>query len=168
MTTRILQWTAGLFLITGAAVAYGQGGAGVAAKQATSDRSKAEAELRATDLAWSAAASRKDVDATVAFMADDGETLPPNEPAARDKAAVRTGWVNLLGLPGLAIDWKPLRVQVAESGELGFTSGVYTLTSNDANGKPATDRGKYLEAWKKVDGKWKCLSDAYSSDLPLP
>jgi ketosteroid isomerase-like protein len=106
-----------LFLITGAAVGYAQAGAGVEAVKATSDRSKAEAELRATDLAWSATASRKDIDATVACMADDGETLTPNEPAARDKAAVRTGWANLIGLPGFAIDWKPLRVQVAESGE---------------------------------------------------
>ena len=112
-----MQWTLGLFLMTGAAVAYGHGGAGAEAKQATIDRSKAEAELRATDLAWSATASRKDIDATVACMADDGETLTPNEPAARDKAAVRTGWANLIGLPGFAIDWKPLRVQVAESGE---------------------------------------------------
>jgi hypothetical protein len=96
MTTRILQWTVGLFLITGAAIAYGQGGAEVEAKQATSDRSKAEAELRATDLAWSAAASRKDVDATVAFMADDGETLPPNEPAR---------WSPSVGSPGPGLVW---------------------------------------------------------------
>ncbi len=168
MTTKITRWTLGFLLMTGAAVACGQGGATAEAGKSTSDRSKAEAELRATDLAWSAAASRKDVDATVAFMANDGETLAPNEPAAKDKAAVRTGWVNLLGLPGLAIDWRPLRVQVAASGELGFTSGIYTLTSNDANGKPVTDRGKYLEVWTKVDGQWRCLSDAYSSDIPLP
>jgi ketosteroid isomerase-like protein len=112
-----MQWTLGSFLMTGAAVAYGHGGAGAEAKQATIDRSKAEAELRATDLAWSATASRKDIDATVACMADDGETLTPNEPAARDKAAVKTGWANLISLPGFAIDWKPLRVQVAASGE---------------------------------------------------
>jgi len=30
-----------------------------------------------------------------------------------------------------------------------------------------TDHGKYLEVWKKVDGKWKCSSDAYNSDTPL-
>jgi len=99
-----MQWTLGLFLMTAAAVACGHGGAGAEAKQATIDRSKAKAELRATDLAWSATASRKDIDATVACMADDGETLTPNEPAARDKAAVRTGWANLIGLPGFAID----------------------------------------------------------------
>ena len=117
VTTRIIRWIVGSFPVTGAAVAYGHGGAGAEAKQATIDRSKAEAELRATDLTWSAAAIRNDVDDTVSCMDDDGETLTPNEPAARDKAAVKTGWANLISLPGFAIDWKPLRVQVAESGE---------------------------------------------------
>lgn len=68
----------------------------------------------------------------------------------------------------MSIRWEPQRVQVAESGELGFTSGIYMLTYNDANGQLVADRGKYLEVWKKVDGKWKCVSDAFNSDLPLP
>jgi len=101
-------------------------------------------------------------------MADDGETLAPNEPAARDKAAIRASWANLLGLPNLTVHWKPLRVQVAESGELGYMSGSYTVTYTDAKGQTVTDRGKYLEVWKKVDGKWKCSTDAYNSDIPLP
>lgn len=138
------------------------------ARAASSADTPDEAALRATDLAWSAAASSKDVDATVGFMADDGETLPPNEPAARDKAAVKKGWVGLLGLRDVDIDWKPLRVEVAKSGDLGFTSGTYTLSWTGDDGKRVDDRGKYLEVWKKIDGKWKCLSDAYSSDIPLP
>jgi len=100
-------------------------------------------------------------------MADDGETLAPNEPAARDKAAIRASWANLLGLPNLTVHWKPLRVQVAESGELDYMSGVNTVTYTDAKGQMVTDHGKYLEVWKKVDGKWKCSSDAYNSDTPL-
>lgn len=127
-----------------------------------------EAALRATDLAWSAAAGRKDLDAIVSFMADDGETLAPNEPAAKDKAAIRKSWANLIGLPDCVVGWEPLRVQVAKSGELGYTSGTYTLSFTDPKGQKVSDRGKYLEVWKKVDGKWKCLSDAYSSDIPLP
>lgn len=160
MNTRIARWVVATCLLTGATVASGEA-------QAKVDRSAEEAALRAADLAWSAAAGRKDLDATVAFMADDGATLAPNEPAARDKAAVRKGWANLLGLRDVAIAWKPLRVQVSESGELGFTSGSYTLSWTDDKGKRIDDRGKYLEVWKKVDGQWKCLEDAYSSDLPL-
>ena len=130
------------------------------------DNTKEDDVLRALDLAWSDAAGRKDLDAVVSYMADDGETLAPNEPAAHDKAAVRASWANLLGLPGVALRWKPVRVQVAKSGEIGYTSGTYTLSYTGADGKAVSDRGKYLEVWKKVDGKWKCSSDAYNSDLP--
>lgn len=151
----------GLLLVTGGILACGPGKPAV-------DRSAEEAALRSLDIAWSETANRKDLDAVVSYMADDGETLPPHAPAARDKAAIKASWANLLGLPALSISWKPQRAQVAESGELGFTSGTYLLTYNDANGQIVSDRGKYLEVWKKVDGKWKCVSDAFNSDLPLP
>jgi len=56
---------------------------------------------------------------------------------------------------------------VAKSGDLGFVSGTYELTMNDASGKPVNDRGKYVEVWeKKADGKWKCGTDTWNSDLP--
>jgi hypothetical protein len=84
-----------------------------------SNNAKEEEVLRALDLAWSDAANRKDIDAVVGYMADDGETLAPNEPAARGKAAIRASWANLLGLPGVNVSWEPLRVQVAKSGEIG-------------------------------------------------
>lgn len=136
-------------------------------RSATVDRSAEEAALRAADLAWSEVAGRKDLDAIVSYMAADGETLGPNEPAARTPAAIRASWSNLIGLPNVALRWQPLRVQVAESGEIGFTSGTYTLSFTGADGKPVNDKGKYLEVWKKVGGQWKCLMDSYSSDLPL-
>ena len=54
-----------------------------------------------------------------------------------------------------------------KSGDLGFVSGTYELTMNDASGKPVTDKGKYVEVWeKKADGKWKCGTDTWNSDLP--
>ena len=45
---------------------------------------------------------------------------------------------------------------MSASGDLGYTSGSYALTTNDAAGKPAIERGKYIEVWKKQsDGSWK-------------
>jgi ketosteroid isomerase-like protein len=56
---------------------------------------------------------------------------------------------------------------VAKSGDLGFVSGTYEVTMNDASGNSVNDRGKYLEVWeKKADGKWKCGTDTWNSDLP--
>jgi ketosteroid isomerase-like protein len=59
-------------------------------------------------------------------------------------------------------------VEVAQSGDIGYTSGTYEFTMNDASGKPVNERGKYLEVWKKqADGKWKCVMDIWNSDLPV-
>jgi ketosteroid isomerase-like protein len=46
-------------------------------------------------------------------------------------------------------------------------SGTVEVTVNDAKGKPVTDRGKFVEIWKKqADGTWKCVVDMWNSDLP--
>ena len=56
--------------------------------------------------------------------------------------------------------------EVAKSGNLGFVSGTYEFTMNDAGDKATTDKGKYVEVWKKqADGKWKCGTDIWNSDL---
>jgi ketosteroid isomerase-like protein len=74
----------------------------------------------------------------------------------------------MLASPGVAISWKATKVEVAKSGDLGFVRGTYEFNMNDANGKPVTDKGKYVEVWeKKTDGKWKCGTDTWNSDLPV-
>jgi ketosteroid isomerase-like protein len=46
-------------------------------------------------------------------------------------------------------------------------TGTYELSETDASGKPSTDKGKYLEVWKKqAGGDWKCAVDMFNSDLP--
>lgn len=132
------------------------------------DRAAAEAALKEADLAWAAAAAKRDVDATVAFMTDDGVTLSPNVPAAQGKDAIRKEWQGLLGLKDGTISWAPATVQVAESGEIGYTTGTWKLTWTDEKLGKVEDHGKYLEVWKNVDGKWKCQWDMYSSDQAAP
>jgi ketosteroid isomerase-like protein len=131
------------------------------------NRTSEEADLKATDIAWSAAAGKKDVDAVAGFMTADGATLPPNEPIAKGMDAVKKGWAAILSLKDVQISWQPTSVQVADSGEIGYTSGTYSLSFTDPKGAKVNDTGKYLEVWKKVDGKWKCHLDMYNSDIPL-
>ncbi len=140
--------------------------AAVAVDGRASTPTKEEAALRAVDVAWSEAAGRKDLDGVVSYMAEDGETLAPNEPAARGAAAIRASWSGLLGLPNLQLKWEPVTVIVAKSGELGTTRGTYTMSFTGPDGSTVTDRGKYVEVWEKINGAWKCVVDAYSSDLP--
>ena len=122
--------------------------------------------IRALDASWVAAGQSKNVDAWVAFYADDAAVLPPNEPIAASREAIRKSVSELLSLPGLSIDWKPTKIEIARSGELAYLYGAYSLAWDDS-GKRATDKGKNVEIWKKQpNGRWKCVVDTWNSDLP--
>ena len=128
---------------------------------------KAEQALRDADAAWSKAAGSKDLDKTLSYYSADATVLPPNAASATTKEAIKKIWQDMLASPGLVISWKATKVEVAKSGDLGFVSGTYEFTMNDASGKPVTDKGKYVEVWEKqADGKWKCGTDTWNSDLP--
>jgi len=130
-------------------------------------RAADEAALRTADIEWSKAAGAKDLDRSISYTADDTVMLAPDAPAASGKEAVRKSWSDMLALPGLVLSWQPTNVEVAKSGEIGYTQGTYEMTVNDAKGNPNTDRGKYLTIWKKqADGAWKCIVDMFNSDLP--
>jgi uncharacterized protein (TIGR02246 family) len=131
------------------------------------DTKAIEQNLRDLDDQWSATAGAKDLEKTVAFYSEDAMVLPPNASAATSKEAIRRVWQDLLASPGLVISWKTTKVEVAKSGDLACLSGTYDLTMNDASGKPINDHGKYVEVWEKqADGKWKCGTDIWNSDLP--
>jgi ketosteroid isomerase-like protein len=122
--------------------------------------------IRALDASWAAAGQSKNVDAWVAFYAEEAAVLPPNEPVANRPEAIRKSVSELLTLPGLSIDWKPTKIDIARSGELAYLYGAYSLGWDD-NGKRATDKGKNVEIWKKQpNGQWKCVVDTWNSDLP--
>src|SRR5213082_816394 len=140
---------------------------GLAASVCLAGDTKADQALRDADDAWSKAAASKDLDKTLSYYSSDAAVLPPNAPIATTKEAIRKIWQDMLASPGLVISWKATKVEVAKSGDLGFVSGTYELTMNDASGKPVTDKGKYVEVWERqADGKWKCGTDTWNSDLP--
>ncbi len=130
---------------------------------------KIEQALRDLDAQWSTAAGAKDVDKTVSYYSADAIVMPPNASAATTKEAIRSAWKEMLTTPGAAISWKATKVEVAKAGDLAYVSGTYEETMTDASGKPAKDRGKYVEIFKKqADGIWKVIVDIWNSDLPAP
>jgi hypothetical protein len=43
------------------------------------------------------------------------------------------------------------------------------MTVNDAAGNPMTEKGKYVEVWKKqADGQWKVVEDIFNADKAPP
>lgn len=130
-------------------------------------RAADESTLKQLDAAWSEAAGAKDIDKTISFYSDDALVMPSNSPVLKGKGAAREMWQGMFSLPGFGGGWKATKVEVAASGDLGYVTGTYEINETDASGKPKTDKGKYLEVWKKqADGSWKCVADMFNTDLP--
>lgn len=55
----------------------------------------------------------------------------------------------------ILLTWKPVKAIIAESGELGYTYGIWTfIAAND------TSKGTYLTIWKRnAKGEWKYIAD---------
>lgn len=61
------------------------------------------------------------------------------------------------------ISWDPRFADVAESGELGFTYGIYILKPNQYD---TLIYGNYTSTWRKqTDGKWKLLLHSANEGL---
>ena len=100
---------------------------------AADTRAADEAAIREADAAWSKAFGAMQLDAAVSYNADDATMLPPNMPAASGKDAIRKIYAQLFAIPGFSIGWQPEKVEVARSGDLGYSQGIYELAMNDAD-----------------------------------
>ena len=125
--------------------------------------------LLEADAAWSKAAAAKDMEGYLSFLTDDAAVLPPNASILTGKDAIGKWESELFAAPGLAVSWQATQAEVSQAGDLGYTLGTYELTMSGPEGKPVTDRGKYVTVWKKQpDGTWKIVADIWNSDQPLP
>lgn len=130
-------------------------------------RAADEAAIRQTNTAWSKTAEAKQLEAMVAYYADDASVFPPNAPIVTGKEAIRKVLAPLFEMPGFYLTWQATKVEVSRSGDLAYSSGPYEQRFNDPKGNPVTDRGKGVTVWKKqADGSWKAVADIFNSDLP--
>ena len=63
-------------------------------------------------------------------------------------------------LGSVSLTWKPDYVDVASSGDLGYTYGKYVYTVLDSVGIEKAETGIFHTVWKRQpDGKWKFVWD---------
>jgi uncharacterized protein (TIGR02246 family) len=125
-----------------------------------------ESAVKDQDAQWSKTAMANDLEGSVSYYSDDASMLPPNAPIATGKQAIRAVWASLLS-PDVTVSWQVSKAEAAQSGELAYVMGVYSITAKNPKGKSQEDRGKLVEVWKKqADGKWKVVADIFNSDLP--
>lgn len=95
-------------------------------------------------------------DSFIANFANEGINFTPHPTNTKEFYGKRPAQV--FPLP-VTLNWAPIYGDIAKSGELGYTTGPFTLTDNTPAKRP-TQHGMYFSIWRKqADGKWKVLID---------
>ena len=106
------------------------------------------------------------------FMADNGITLPQKgHPVGKDAYKKLLSQIKEKGQKKgkrSILKWEPIFVDIAKSGDLGYTYGNYELTVFDTKGNKKVKYGYYITVWKKqADGTWKFVFDTGNESPPL-
>lgn len=105
-----------------------------------------------TDMEFSAMSSQLGMKkAFLEYIDNEGVLLRPDELPMKGAEAI--DFLSLLNDTSYTLTWRPSRAEISQSGDLGFTYGIYTLTFPDT-----TFKGTYINVWKKrSDGVWKLV-----------
>ena len=118
---------------------------------------------------WTAAGQ---ADSIASLFEEVGQQLPPNEPAAVGRAAIRDRQARLATWGTWELHLTPRSAMAY--GPNAADDGTFTLQFTPGPNAPAgmvavTDTGKYLAHWLQgADGQWRILQLMWNSDLPLP
>lgn len=100
------------------------------------------------------AAQSKQAGTAAAFLANGAPAAFVTE--GGKLASAQEVWKSRPAQPNARLTWHPALVDVAQSGELGYTTGPWTMLESDKPGAA----GEYVTVWRKQpDGVWKFAVD---------
>lgn len=141
---------------------------------ATEEEVASSADIAATidekNTAFEQAMLAGNVDAMVAGYAPDAVLQPPMMPASSGTESIRAMFTDMVadGAPA-SFDIVTDKVTVAESGELAYETGHYTIAGQSPEGEVWEDQGKYMTVWKKgADGQWQTVALSWSPNAAPP
>jgi ketosteroid isomerase-like protein len=100
------------------------------------------------------------------FMAEDSVQLPDGGLAIGGRDAIYKQMLAQTENTDFAISWEVLEVDVAASGELGYTWGIYYFEALDELGAPFIAEGKYVYLWRNNNGRWELILDITNQTEP--
>ena len=124
--------------------------------------------IRDLETAWLQAGNTKDLDKLMAFYADDASVFFADALVINGTAAIKAALKPMLEDKNSSFTLASDKVDVAKSGDLGYSQGAYTVTfTDDKTKKVLTVKGKYVHVYKKqADGSWKCVAEIGNEDAP--
>lgn len=130
----------------------------------SADTSADEAVMRAGTQAWADAYNAGDADKIVALYAEDGVVMPPDLALMVGHDALRNYLVaDIADSKAGGVSLMLGEESTGVSGNLGWHSGSFKV--NGAGGATIST-GKYVEDWRKAEGKWLMIRDIWNNDAP--
>jgi hypothetical protein len=112
---------------------------------------EAAAALLEADRAFADDAAAHGVHAAfTAALAPDAVIFRPGPVSASEWLEGHPDWAPLIA-------WVPDRVEISSTGDLGVTSGTWTL--RPAPDAEVSDQGRYITVWRLRDGRWQAVLD---------
>jgi len=142
-----------------------------ACSQPSADTRDADGKLlKDLEVQWNQEWASKDAGKLAAHYADNAVLMAPGMPASTGKDSIAKMLGEMVKDPALSLQFQTSRVEVAKSGDLGYTQGSYTMTMTDPNTKKTVnDHGSYVTTYsKQPDGSWKAVADIATSEVPPP
>ena len=126
--------------------------------------------LKDNEAQWNQDWASKSADKIASHYADDAVLIVPGMAPTTGKDAILNSLKGMVSDPAMSLKFQASKVEVAKSGDLGYTQGSYTLRVTDAQTKKVIDdHGSFVTAYRKqADGTWKAVSDIASSEVPPP
>jgi uncharacterized protein (TIGR02246 family) len=132
------------------------------------DTKAAEAEIRQGDKEFFDAVKARNANAIADQYAPDAISMPANSPPLMGREAILQFNQQMLKTPGLAITGESDVIKFSDDGTMAYAAGKYSASFTDPKGHAVKDEGKYLNVLRRVDGKWRVVADAFSSNKEPP
>jgi ketosteroid isomerase-like protein len=114
--------------------------------------------LRNLEAEFERATTERGLDGFMSYFNDDSADLPSGSNIVFGKDNIRKE-LEPWG-PDVSLTWKPVKAEMAASGDLGYTFGNFVFKAKDKDGKLVSHYGKYATVWKKQpNGSWKVAFD---------
>ena len=93
-------------------------------------------------------------DSFIQFFAEDGINFTPHPTKTKENLSKRPATKS-----PLVLDWGPVFADISQAGDMGYTTGPYTMKDTGPQPQP-TRHGFYFSIWKKQpDTSWKVVLD---------
>lgn len=134
----------------------------------TSGRPADVQALKDNEARWNREWEARNLDKIVAHYTDISILMATGFPSTSGLDNIRKLLKTLLEDPVVSLKFQWARIEVASSGDLGFTQGSYQMTFTDPASKQVIhDHGSYVTTYRKqTDGSWKAIADIATSEVP--